>query len=136
VTPTEPARDRADADEPATFLRAMEAPTEALTGLADALLAIGRDLHRPNAESVAMREIESDESLQGEQRRHGAADTHAAAALLNHSAADHGRAYGRLFTDLPAPIWAHRTMVRGCIEASARLRWVTEPGIAYDERSR
>ena len=90
----------------------------------------------PAANSPAMREI-SDESAYA-QRSGGwqgpISDTHGLGALTLRAAADCVRTFADAFAAPRPPLYGHLVRARSALEASVICSWLSEPGIAREER--
>jgi len=121
-----------DSDE--RYLAAMKPSVRILTELADAIRQLSSAM--PNVETQGFAEILSDDGLAAGQKGHTSATTHSLSGLALMAASDHVRAFARLHSAAPAPVFAHVTLTRAALEALVWARWLGEPGPTVDPPER
>jgi len=94
-------------------------------------------LHRrpPSVDSPAMAEIHDQndyEKRSGWKRPFD--DTHVLGALTLRAATDYVRLFAETLNAAQPPLYGHLALARGALESSVVCRWVSEPGLARDER--
>jgi hypothetical protein len=122
-----------DANE---FRAAMSPIVAGMLNLTTAVNAVGpRYGDIPSAASPAMAEI-SDESSYS--KRSGwdtpFSDTHVLGALTLRASADYLRVFAETFNGAQAPLYGHLALARAALESSVVCWWLSEPGLARDER--
>jgi hypothetical protein len=128
-----PSRRSIDANEFRTMMKPIVTGILAFT---TAVNAVGvRHGGIASAESPAMAEI-SDESDYG--KRGGwdepFGDTHLLGTLTLRAATDYVRLFAEAFDSSQAPLYGHLVLARAALESSVVCWWLSEPGIARDER--
>jgi hypothetical protein len=111
----------------------------ATRNLTDAITTMRSERTQPDAESLAMREIQDDASYGA---RSGLDDPftviHSLGGLTLLAATDHVRAYGDAFGEnsdgAKISTHAHLVVARAALEASVVSAWLNGPGVARDER--
>ena len=116
------------------YLAAMEPSVRILTELADAIRQLSAAM--PNVETQGFAEYLSDDKLSDAQRGHTCATTHSLAGLALVAASDNVRAFARLHSAAPAPVFAHVTLTRAALESMVWARWLGEPGPAVNPAER
>ena len=116
------------------YLAAMEPSVRILTELADSIRQLSTAM--PNVGTQGFAEILSDDALTSGQQGHTSATTQSLSGLALMAASDHVRAFARLHSAAPAPVFAHVTLTRAALEALVWARWLGEPGPGVDPPER
>lgn len=121
-----------DSDE--RYLAAMEPSVRILTELADSIRQLSAAM--PNVGTQGFAEILDDDGLTSGREGHTSATTHSLSGLALMAASDHVRAFARLHSAAPAPVFADVTLTRAALEALVWARWLGEPGPNVDPPER
>jgi hypothetical protein len=132
----EPNIDDLAEDDPRRFLLATEPIVDVTRRLADAIRElIGRYSGIPESASPAMAELAQESTWPNVpewDKPVGTAHSTGISAMV--ASTENLRCYGRLFTDLPAPLYGHLVLARSVIETSVLTAWLMEQRIGARER--
>jgi hypothetical protein len=109
--------------------------TQRIRDFTSSVRTVGEGRKLPSAGSPTMREISSESDWA---KRSGwdapFADTHSLAELTLRAATDYAHTFADTFNTERAPIYGHLVLARSALESSGICWWLSEPGIARDER--
>lgn len=125
-----------DAVDANTFREAMSPIMGAIRDFTLAVDAVGpRHGNLAWESSPAMREIaEEPKYAKHSSWTHPTTDTHALGEMTLRAAADYVRTFAEAFTATQPPTYGHLALARCALESSVVSWWLSEPGIAHEER--
>lgn len=118
-----------------TFGEALAPEMQRIRDFTSAVRTVGEGRKLPSAESPAMREMSAESDWA---KRSGWAapftDTHSRAELALRAANDYVHTFADTFNTERAPLYGHLVLARSALESSVICWWLSESGIARDER--
>jgi hypothetical protein len=117
------------------FGEALAPMTQRIRDFTSAVKTVGEGRKLPSAESPAMREISAESEWAKRSGWHAPfADTHSLAELTLRAANDYVHTFADTFNTERTPLYGHLVLARSALESSVICWWLSEPGIARDER--